>query len=60
MNDMTETLKNYINGKFVVSKATEFFEVRNPTTDELLALVPKSAPEEVNAVIAAAKAAFPK
>ncbi len=57
---MVETLKNYINGKFVASKSKEFFEARNPATDEVLALAPKSTPEEVNAAIAAAKAAFPK
>ena len=57
---MTETLKNYINGKFVASKAMEYFEVRNPAKDELLFLAPKSTPEEVNTVVAAAKEAFPK
>jgi len=60
MINMTETLKNYINGKFVESKTADYFEIRNPAKDELLFLAPKSTPEEVNAVVAAAKAAFPK
>jgi malonate-semialdehyde dehydrogenase (acetylating)/methylmalonate-semialdehyde dehydrogenase len=55
-----EILKNYINGKFVESKATEFFDVKNPTMDESIAKCPKSTKEEVEQTIAAAKAAFPK
>jgi malonate-semialdehyde dehydrogenase (acetylating) / methylmalonate-semialdehyde dehydrogenase len=55
-----EKLKNYINGKFVDSKATEFFDVKNPVTDETFAQVPKSTKEEVESAIQAAKAAFPK
>ena len=58
MNKM-KILQNYINGKFVDSKATDFFEVRNPATDEVLAKVPKSTEEEVNAAVKAAQDAFP-
>lgn len=56
---MVETLKNYINGDFVASSATEFYEAMNPATDEVLARVPKSTPAEVEQVIAAAREAFP-
>ncbi len=52
-------LKNYINGKFVESVAKDFFEVRNPATDEVLAKVPKSTEAEVNEALKAAKDAFP-
>src|SRR5271157_1499482 len=56
---MAEVLKNYVNGQFIESESTEFFEARNPATDEVLALVPKSTAEEVDAVVAAANNAFP-
>jgi malonate-semialdehyde dehydrogenase (acetylating)/methylmalonate-semialdehyde dehydrogenase len=54
-----ETLRNYIGGKFVESKATAFLEAVNPAKDEVLAKVPVSTKDEVTAVVAAAKAAFP-
>jgi malonate-semialdehyde dehydrogenase (acetylating)/methylmalonate-semialdehyde dehydrogenase len=57
---MVEKLKNYINGKFVESKATEFFDAMNPALDEVLAKVPKSTKEEVDAVVKAASDAFIK
>ncbi len=53
-------LQNYINGKFVDSEATEFFEVKNPATTEVLAKVPKSTEDEVNEAVKAAKEAFPE
>lgn len=51
-------LKNYINGQWVESKSTEFSEVRNPATDELLAMVPMSTVEEVRAAAKSAAEAF--
>ncbi|NMC04315.1 MAG: CoA-acylating methylmalonate-semialdehyde dehydrogenase [Candidatus Lokiarchaeota archaeon] len=54
-----ETLKHYINGKFVESKATSFLDAMNPATAEAIARVPMSTKDEVMAAVAAAKAAFP-
>lgn len=51
--------KNFINGKWVESKATRTSERRNPANlDEVVGLVPLSSREETRAAIAAAKAAF--
>ncbi|MHA1720109.1 MAG: CoA-acylating methylmalonate-semialdehyde dehydrogenase [Promethearchaeota archaeon] len=55
-----KTLKNYINGKWEESKTEDFFEIRNPALDEVIALVPKSTKEEVYRTIKAAKNAYPK
>lgn len=51
-------LRNYINGKWVKSKAKEFGEVRNPVTGELLARAPMSTPREVEQAAEAARDAF--
>jgi malonate-semialdehyde dehydrogenase (acetylating) / methylmalonate-semialdehyde dehydrogenase len=40
-------LKNFINGKFVDSEATTWFDVINPATQELLYQVPQSSAEEL-------------
>lgn len=56
----TAACRNFIGGKWVESKSTQFFERRNPAnTDEIVARVPLSTREEMRAAIAAAKAAFP-
>jgi len=46
-----------INGQAVASR--EYFATRNPATQEVLAEVARGGVEEVNAAVAAAKAAFP-
>ena len=52
-----EKLMNYINGAWCESSASQFLEVQNPATAEVLARVPLSPPEEVDqAAQAAAKA----
>lgn len=55
-----EILKNYINGKFVESKSTEFLNAMNPAKDEIMAKVPMSLKEECDQAVEAAQAAFPK
>lgn len=51
--------RNFINGKWVESKATRTSERRNPANlDEVVGLVPLSSREEAREAIAAAKAAF--
>jgi len=52
-------LANYVNGGWRRATATEFFEVRNPATAEVLARTPLSAATEVEAAVQAAAAAFP-
>lgn len=51
-------LKNYINGEWVASKSTDVKDIVNPATGKLLARVPISTTEEVNAAVEAAKEAF--
>jgi len=52
-------LKNYINGEWVKSKG-ETKDVVNPATGKLIAKVPISTKDEINAAVAAAKEAFPE
>ena len=51
------TYENFIDGKFVASPDT--MEVTNPSTGEVLALVPKSDAAVVDAAVAAARKAQP-
>ena len=51
-------IQHLINGKSVDSRST--FETTNPATQEVLAEVASGGADEVNAAVAAAKAAFPK
>ena len=52
-------LENYINGAWVRSSGTTLLDVKNPATGEVLAQVPLSTAGDVDAAVAAAKAAFP-
>ncbi|NEU76975.1 CoA-acylating methylmalonate-semialdehyde dehydrogenase [Hassallia byssoidea VB512170] len=52
------TLHNYINGQWYASTATEYLEVINPATIEILAKVPLSPASEVNQAADAAASAF--
>lgn len=52
-------VKLLINGEFVESKATSWMDVINPATQQVVSRCPQSTPEEFNAAVAAAKAAFP-
>lgn len=57
----TVVLKNHINGKWVASGSGKTRANVNPArTDEVLAQVPLSTPEEAREAVAAAKEAFPK
>ena len=53
-----EKLKNYINGRFVESKSTDFINTMNPATNEVIAKVPLSTKEECDLAVESAKAAF--
>ena len=52
-------IKNYIEGAWVDAGAADLLSVENPSTREVLAKVPLSAPSEVDRAVAAATAAFP-
>src|SRR5215472_9815537 len=54
-----ETLRNYIGGRWVESRAREFVDVYNPARGEVIAKTPLSTAEDVDAAVAAAKKAFP-
>ncbi|MHB1314902.1 MAG: CoA-acylating methylmalonate-semialdehyde dehydrogenase, partial [Christensenellales bacterium] len=51
-------LKPYINGAYVESKTDRYMDIYDPSTGEIIAQTPCCTPEEVEAAIAAAKAAF--
>lgn len=53
-------LRNYINGEWRRSKATESLEVINPATAESLGHVPLGGEDDVSAAVEAASAAFPE
>lgn len=53
-------LRNYIGGEWVESHAERVLDVRNPATDEVIAQVPLSTADEVNAAVVAAREAFPE
>ncbi|BDP89175.1 hypothetical protein EfmAA818_27710 [Enterococcus faecium] len=55
---MTRFLRNYIDGRWVASRSTEFEEVMNPATEEALANVPLSSKAETAEAVKAADAAF--
>lgn len=52
------TVKLLINGQMVESQTTEWREVINPATQEVLARVPFATQQEIDAAVASAKTAF--
>ena len=63
MSTATPTLTqvaNYINGQWRESSASEWLDVTNPATGEVIARTPQSSAAEVSAAIDAAAAAFPE
>jgi len=55
---LAPTVKLLIGGQFVESKTTQWRDVVNPATQEVLARVPFATPEEIDAAVASAKEAF--
>src|SRR6476660_2656570 len=51
---------NYVNGQWVDSKATEWLDITNPATGEVIAQTPLSSAAEVAAAIDAAASSFPE
>ncbi|MEH6368410.1 MULTISPECIES: CoA-acylating methylmalonate-semialdehyde dehydrogenase [Pseudomonas] len=60
MNTTTQvpTVKLLIDGKLVESKTSQWRDIVNPATQEVLARVPFATPDEMNAAVASAKEAF--
>lgn len=52
-------LQNYVGGKWVAATTDSIQDVCNPATDEVLAQVPLSGPQDVDAAVSAARAAYP-
>jgi malonate-semialdehyde dehydrogenase (acetylating) / methylmalonate-semialdehyde dehydrogenase len=52
------TLENYVGGSWVPPKSTDVLDVPDPSTGKLLARVPCSGTEDVNAAVSAARNAF--
>lgn len=55
---MTQMLKNWIGGQWVAAQTDRSEPVYNPATEEMLAYVPLSAKEDVDAAVRTAKEAF--
>ncbi|MCL6446433.1 MAG: aldehyde dehydrogenase family protein, partial [Alicyclobacillus sp.] len=55
---MPEKLRNYINGEWVLSETSQYEEVYNPATKEVLALVPLSTKEDVEKAVTVAQDAY--
>ncbi|MGG0418630.1 CoA-acylating methylmalonate-semialdehyde dehydrogenase [Priestia aryabhattai] len=55
-----EKLKNYINGEWVESKTTQYEDIYNPATKDVIAQVPISTKEEVDYAIEVAAKTFEK
>ena len=51
-------VKMLINGQFVDSETSHWADIPNPATQEVLAKVPFSTPDEIETAVAAAKEAF--
>src|SRR5947209_2822861 len=56
----TNKISHFINGQWSGSNSSEWREVVNPATGEILASVPLAGAEDVNAAVEAAAAAFPE
>jgi len=55
-----ETLSNFIGGRWVSSKTSNFVDVHNPARGEVIARTPLSTAGDVDAAVAAATKAFPE
>lgn len=56
---MATTLKLLVGGDWIESKATDFGQVANPSTGELIARVPMCKSDDVNMAVEAAQKAYP-
>jgi malonate-semialdehyde dehydrogenase (acetylating)/methylmalonate-semialdehyde dehydrogenase len=56
--EQAPTVKMLLDGKFIESKTTEWHDVVNPATQDVLAQVPFATDAEIDAAVASAKAAY--
>jgi malonate-semialdehyde dehydrogenase (acetylating) / methylmalonate-semialdehyde dehydrogenase len=54
-----QTLDNFIGGRWVKARATDFFEVHNPAVGDVIGRTPLSTSDDVDAAVQAATQAFP-
>ena len=54
-----QTLDNFIGGRWVKARTTEYFDVHNPAVGEVIGRTPLSTAADVDAAVEAAKQAFP-
>src|ERR1700752_4205552 len=54
-----QTLDNFIGGRWVPSRTSDFFAVHNPAVGELIGRTPLSTADDVDAAVQAATKAFP-
>lgn len=52
------TTKLFIDGKFVESQTTEWIDLHNPATNEIVTRVPKATQSEMQAAVDSSKAAY--
>jgi malonate-semialdehyde dehydrogenase (acetylating)/methylmalonate-semialdehyde dehydrogenase len=55
-----ETVKNWINGRAVESKTSDWIELTNPATNEVIGLVPKTTQQEMQEAVDSSSEAFHK
>jgi len=58
MNTEPRSVQQLINGEFAESTTTEWIDITNPATQEVIAKVPQSTPEEIDQAIKMASEAF--
>lgn len=52
------TTKLFLDGKFVESKTSEWIDLHDPATNEVVTRVPKATPNELQAAVESSKEAF--
>lgn len=57
-SNVAPTTKLFIDGQFVDSKATQYVDLHDPATNELVTKVPLSTKEEMEAAVESSKKAF--
>ncbi len=55
---MAELVRNFIGGEWVEARSGQTFDSINPATEELIAPAARSGPEDIDAAVQAAKAAY--
>lgn len=55
---MAPTTKLFIDGKFQESQTTQWIDLHNPATNEVVTKVPQSTKQEMEAAVSAAKKAY--